>query len=256
MKSYTLRPDTFTLNFNVLFQVLLQETGAAILLQSVFRCNRAKKDLIDRRAARAAREAAAQAAAQAAADAAEMSNAAVSVQCAFRGKLAKKKMAMAREAHEQELSQAATAIQSRFRVKGARRRFRNAKTEKEKEEACALMLQCAWRGKTASRAAGQLRAKRIRLQEEGAALKLQCAYRSRKARAQLASKMGGILQAIAVVLVRAEGLRAADKSGTSDPHCLVRSRGNTACCGLTLMWGNGGYGGGGGGGGGRVLFCF
>ena len=69
----------------------------------------------------------------------EEENSAVSVQCAFRSKLAKRKMSQARDLRGQELAQAATAIQSRFRVKGARRRFRNAKTEKEKEEACALM---------------------------------------------------------------------------------------------------------------------
>jgi hypothetical protein len=152
--------------------------------------------------------------------------AACMLQCAWRGKLAQRKM-LAQRAHKQRMLEEGYArkLQCAYRARLARRRAERLKEEKRilkeygyarklqnawrrkksrdrvnqlkaerqrlREEGCALIVQSSWRIRKAKRKAAALKAERQRLREEGAALMLQSAWRIKQAR----RKMGGLRQA-------------------------------------------------------------
>jgi hypothetical protein len=168
-------------------------------------------------------------------------------QCSWR-KLKSRRQVAALKAEKARLMEEACAsiLQATWRSKQARRKVAALKAEKQRllEEASALMLQAAWRVRKARglmvakrgerddlkksrgvlRCQAQWRAKQQRahfLTHRRAAHMLQMIVRRRQANATVEQMGRAIERPFFVIVQNANGLRAGDANGSSDPFCFA-----------------------------------
>eukprot|EP00947_MAST-08B_sp_MAST-8B-sp1_P003611 g3611.t1 len=127
------------------------------------------------------------------------------IQSAWRGRAAQKRVAAIKKEYDEKIAnEKAVLIQRLARGKLARLAFQNAKTEEEKEAAAALMLQCAWRSRQARTKVAALTKEKYDKMAEDAAIMVQCAWRSKKAREKVnqlkAEKQAALEEQAAIML--------------------------------------------------------